>query len=113
MRYIVKPDPEIDFYALVCTNVGDFLDGGPRAEWDTWWEERPGDFAPERFDRADAHGTSAYDRDYGWAETSIFLNRGTSEGWMLERSNIIEYLRRKDAGEPVNDLLTPCADDGE
>lgn len=110
MRYIVKPEPGIDYYACFCTIVGDFLYGGSYAWWMEQEEERAGDHAQERFTRADAEGTSAYNRDCGWEETSLFLNRGMSAGWMLERRDVIEYLRRKDARESVEDLLTPARD---
>lgn len=111
VRYIVKPIPEVDYYACFCTNVGDFLYGGPRTWWEDQYEEYPGEHAADRFERADANGTSAIPEwgelpSRGWDETGIFLNRGTSNGWVLQRTDIQEYLRRKQLGESVDDLLT-------
>lgn len=116
MRWIIKPEADVDYYAWFCTNVGDFLGGGPRGAWadQPWFLEN--EFAPERFDRADASGTSEYeDKEggvwLGWDCTDIFLNRGTSEGWLLKRTDVREYVRRRSAGEPVEDLLTPSRDE--
>lgn len=108
----IKPDPDVDFYAVFDAVSDDFLAGGSLAAWDGYWYYNP---TPERFARADEYGTSEVPREgrerhYGWDCEQFLLHR--SDGaWWLQRRDVAEYTRRKSRRESVADLLEPIEDD--
>lgn len=108
----IKPDFDVDFYAVFDTVMDDFLAGGSRAAWDGYWYYNP---TPERFARADEYGTcevprEGHERHYGWDCEQFLLHR--SDGaWWLQRRDVAEYMRRKSRRESVADLLEPIEDD--
>lgn len=109
--YIIKPDRDEDFYVRWSTIVDCPTNWGPRA---TFMEP------PERFERADANGSSMLpDPELGdwifggWDEETFLLREqddlnGTDEvggAWLLPRGNLREFCRRRDEGKPVRDLV--------
>ena len=71
---IIKPKPKEDFYVVWSTVVDAATYWGTRAELEA--EYRDG--TPERFARADQHGTSALwgSRAYGWVQSNRTLMLG-------------------------------------
>lgn len=108
----IKPEFDVDFYAVYDTVMDDFLAGGSLAAWDGYWYYNP---TPERFARADEYGTSEVPREgrehhYGWDCEQFLLHR--SDGaWWLQRRDVAEYTRRKNRSEPVGNLLEPIEHD--
>lgn len=111
---IIKPDPDVDFYAVLDIVMDDFLAGGPRAAWDGYWYYQP---TAERFARADEFGTSEVPRPgrerwYGWDHEHFLLHCREGAHW-LRRADIAEYVRRRSRGEAMDGLLEPVEDDSE
>lgn len=87
-QIIVKANPDEDLYVSWSTIVDGPAEWGTRAEMiDEYGHD------PERLDRADRTGTSAYDhRLYGWNDdTFVVMNGGESRG-LLPRTKLAEYL---------------------
>ena len=114
-QLFIKPDFDVDFYAVLDHVMDDFLAGGSRAAWKTgpdWYNA-----TPERLDRADEFGTSEIpregrDRWYGWDCEQFLLHRADGV-WWLQRRDVAEYVRRKSRGESVADLLELVENDDE
>lgn len=76
--FIVKPNPDRDFYVRWSEVVDEVTACGSRAElteyltkFKPYWEADP-----ERFDRADKTGTSsAAPAEYGWEHNKFFLGQ--------------------------------------
>lgn len=110
--YIIKAEPDQDFYVMWSEVVDAPTAWGSRADLEGWFQ--PSDVAAERFDRADAHGTSCRllgpgIRFYDWTDAGMVYQQ---EGF-LPRSRLRELCDRleKDEHAPVSDLLTPFDDE--
>jgi hypothetical protein len=114
-QIVIKPDFDVDFYAVWDHIMDDFLAGGSRAAWENgpdWYN-----VTPDRLDRADEFGTSEIpserrERWYGWDCEQFLLHRADGV-WWLQRRDIPEYLSRKSRGESVAGLLEPVENDDE
>lgn len=111
MIRLIKPDPQVDFYAVFCTITDDFLTRIPCVSW------KDGEYLKPAFDLADEFGSSenlppGEDREYGWDCKRFLLHRGTGTAWWLDRSDIQEYVRRKTERECVDQLLELITEDG-
>lgn len=111
--YIIKPERETDLYVWWSTIVDAPVGWGDRAD------ALAHGTAEDRLERADRTGTSAnwtnwpaekmpYRYDDG--EPMILREQDDldeSEGcWLLPRANLLEFVKRRDAGEPIDDLVT-------
>ena len=110
VELLVKPQRGVDYYAVWCTNVDDFLAGGPKGSQELWIT------APERFARADASGSSHIPGLgkkvwFGWHWSRFLLHRGTGSAWWLHRSDIRKYLEWRERGVAVDSLLELVEDD--
>jgi hypothetical protein len=114
--YIVKPDPDVDFYVRWSTVVDAPTAWGPRA----WFEkEFAGDseVAPDRFERADATGSSALwpneaapvfgwqDDDFTVMEIDLPGGRKLGGWYRLPRASLRELCDRLEADADPTDLL--------
>lgn len=109
--YIVRPDRAEDWYTVWSDSVDAPLAWGTRAELEA--EAHPDDrLTPERFARADEHGSSAMFGSpviYGWGQEGwIYEQRG-----VLPRRNLRAACERLAADEhdPITDLLEPFEDE--
>jgi hypothetical protein len=117
--YIVKCDPDQDFYVMWSSIVDAPTAWGSRTEIEapSWLE--PAAIAAERFHRADEYGTSAQwgadqpgtaiIRPYAWdSDGFIYLQQG-----LLPRARLRELCERleKDDQADVTDMLEPFEDD--
>lgn len=106
--YIIKPERDRDFYVAWVSGVDGPGYWGTRAHVTDCLT--PEDGAPERFDRADATGTSMRDGGDGWdgpyGAGFLVLNGGRDRGW-IPRGRMIEWL---EAGAP-SEMLDPLEDD--
>lgn len=82
--YIVKPERDVDFYINWSTIVDAPLSWGTRAEVEASRVESPAD----RFERADATGTSSFDGFFGWDETEFDVENTGPKGVIVDRSNL-------------------------
>jgi hypothetical protein len=98
--YIVKPDPDVDLYVRWSTIVDNVTALGTRAQFDHGYKKDllngiDSDWKPERFERADQTGTSAFDGDYGWNDRWIMVHnlsvREDRHSGMLSRENFLKY----------------------
>lgn len=112
--YIVKASPDEDFYVMWSEIVEAPTAAGTRAELEAIGYFTPADVAPERFDRADQHGTSAAApaggkiyRFYEWTDKGMIYQQ---QGW-LPRERLKELCDRLAADQSVDDLLEPFEDD--
>lgn len=100
--YLIKPDPDEDFYAMYSTVVDNMVAWGTRAELEDDYKHEPLMVEAERFERADRNGTSAmWDGDnpnaiYGFNDQEFMIReimQLSDEGWIwdLPRKNIKAY----------------------
>jgi hypothetical protein len=115
--YIVKPDRDVDFYVMWSDVVEAPTTWGARKDFKAAQWMRPEEIAPERFERADAMGTSAMwgdpaDPYLGWNDAlgPIYMQRG-----FLPRANLRALCERlkADENDRVTDLLVPFDGDDE
>lgn len=115
--YIVKADPDEDWYCYWSTVVDAPVAFGTRAELEAAPWMTPAEVAPDRFARADETGSSANwanwpadQQPYIWSDTEGFVlmdcgpDRDPDEGiWVLPRANLREFCERG-AGPDTADL---------
>lgn len=120
--YIVKADPDQDFYVRWSTIVDAPTDWGTRSHLERS-ARRPEEVTPDRFARADERGTSADwpgfapdEQPYGWTDSDGFIvgevdlsndQRNDDEGgwYVLPRANLRALCERLDAEQDPSDLL--------
>lgn len=87
--YIVKPEREVDFYFYWSTVVDCPTAWGTRAEMEAL---RGIDTSSERFERADATGTSSVDGFEGWEEpfpvTEFWVREIGPDPFIVKRENM-------------------------
>jgi hypothetical protein len=111
--FIVKPDPDDDFYVEWSTVVDAPTAYGSREELTADLGPRSG--SAERFDRADEFGTSMCDpllpRDdqfFGWNDKEFTVhNVGAPTGKLIARKDIRELCERLDSDTDISHLLKP------
>ena len=114
--YIVKADPDQDYYVMWSEVAEAPTFAGTRAEMEACDYFAPAEVSAERFARADEFGTSCQAtaggkiyRFYEWSDPGmIYQQQGT-----LPRARLREVCDRLDANEhaDVSDLLEPFEDD--
>lgn len=115
--YIVKADPDQDWYCLWSTIVDAPCQWGSRAEMESQSYD-PREVAPERFARADKNGTSAAwenwpedDMPFGWNDDEFLLMNATPEWpddngcWLLPRKNLRAFCEALEAEQDTTPLL--------
>lgn len=105
--YVVKVNREEDFYVLWSDVTESPHVWGDRAEVEEYMKTyaMAGDL-PERFDRADKRGTSAFPGFYDWEDSGfIYEQRG-----FLPRSSLRAFLESYDGYEFDLTLLEPFDD---
>ena len=98
-RYILKPDPAEDFYVYWSTVVESPIGWGDRKTMEAEW---PNEMATERFERADATGSSSMDRFFEWGDNWIYEQKG-----FVGHAQLKTMCERKERMEPVLDLVRP------
>jgi len=110
--YIVKHVPDADWYVSWSTIVDGPTAWGDRAELAEYLTlaDGPTAAADQRFDRADANGSSSFDPFYRWdcGDLIVYTKPDGKGGgpWWLKRADIREFCERFERSEPVKDLLT-------
>lgn len=92
---IIKPKRDEDFYAVYSSVVDSFICWGTRAELEAEYETA----TSERFERADAHGSSARYASpvpHGWHESEVLVVNGVEKpdevyGVLVPRDRIAEF----------------------
>jgi len=100
-RYLVKPDPDEDFYV----DWSEIVDAP--CDWGTKAELLNADNTEERFARADKHGTSMYATQFGgWNDKGFIYEQ---IGWLPRKNLKALCLWLQDHGEEadVMHLLEP------
>jgi hypothetical protein len=102
-NFLMKPDPNEDFYVEWSTVTGDPIAYGDRKEFQEYDPER---YKDARFDRADETGTSAYLRDmaYGkelWIGQSWEIKRDMVKPYVIETFAIKDFDFCKDEFAPI------------
>lgn len=87
----IKPKANEDFYVLYSSVVDSPVGSGSRAEFeaDEYWQTS-GVLGAERFERADAYGTSARwgsPRAYDWTDPDLMVREGVSDPTRPESSS--------------------------
>ena len=114
-NYILKAEPDVDWYCRWSTIVDAPTDWGTREEL-TRSSSDPQEVTPERFERADRNGTSARwpgsadaDQPFGWRDSSFILSEAGPahrEGgwWALPRENLRKFCEALDADQDTTSL---------
>lgn len=112
--YVVKPDPDEDFYVYWSSVVDNWVLAGPRQVF------IDDGIDPDRIDRADKHGSSArwwMPVPYGWEDEWFILredpriNYDRGDGcWVLPRKNLRAYVDRPES-DIIDDLVEWMDDD--
>lgn len=107
--FIVKPNPDRDFYVRWSTIVDDATACGSRAElteyltkFKPYWEADPA-----RFERADETGTSGYDEAegfLGWDTDEFFINQ-FEEPRFVRRVDLEAYASARCANDEPDEAL--------
>lgn len=85
-RFIIKAEPDVDFYVDWSTIVDAPCEWGPAAVFQT-------PIPADRLERADATGTSSFDGFFDWdTKTLIVANMGDNEFYDLPRDNLRAFL---------------------
>lgn len=120
--YIVKPDPELDLYVRWSTIVDNLTAVGTRKQFDNQYKKDllngiDSEWKPERFDRADLTGTSAFHGDFGWdGGGAVVHNMSVREdrhfGW-LPREKFTQYCVLYSQGKVLEaeNLVEPFEDE--
>jgi hypothetical protein len=113
--FLVKADPDADWYCLWSTIVDAPTYWGTRAELAAE-HPNPAAVAPERFERADKNGTSAMipgvldvEQWFGWNDRSFILMEAGPEYreggcWLLPRANLRAFCEALDAEQDTTPL---------
>jgi hypothetical protein len=111
-HFIIKPDPDVDFYLDWSTIVDCPTFWGSRAELEAFSFVET---APERFDRADATGTSAIGGFFGGFDDNEFLVREIGpEPFIVKRSDMKAFCESLDPQNPNvfdKSLTTPWVEE--
>lgn len=95
----IKPKANEDFYVMYSSIVDSPIAFGSRADFekDEYWDDFVGEVSDERFERADAYGTSAKwgEPAYGWHEADIMVCEGIADPTRPE-SSAYGFVKRKD-----------------
>lgn len=102
--YLIKPDPNEDFYVELSTVVGSPIAYGDKAEFQEYDAET---YTDDRFERADKRGTSSYiglmafDVDTMWLGQSWELKRDQIKPYVIETFAIKDFDFCKEEFAPV------------
>lgn len=105
-RHILKDRPDVDWYVMWSTIVDAPVFAGTRAEFETEYG-RSESAASERFDRADATGTSFIGGEGGWYDDTIIvanLPEGGPEAGEIARTSLRAFVEALDEGRNVDAL---------
>lgn len=83
--FIMKPDPDEDFYVEWSTYVDEPIAYGPKSEFQTYDPER---YKDARFDRADEIGTTSYLSEMKFGVESMWI----CQQWEIPRKNLKAYV---------------------
>lgn len=107
--YIVKVNKDEDFYVQWSEITDSPYCWGPRTEVEQAMKDFGYDISPDRFDRADATGTSALPGFYNWEDSGfVFEQKG-----YLKRGDLKAFLETYDeeTGKFDESFLEPFEDD--
>lgn len=108
--FIVKPERDRDLYVAWSSVVDAPTGFGSRSELADVMQSRGEDASPERFDRADAHGSSArFGKPvaYGWGDEAFIVHEVPGGPALIRRDRMVAWL---EAGCPA-DMLDPIEED--